>query len=183
MYTMLLLGSGRQRRCCLAGLLADFTSIAFNPSSAGFGSRCDLAESKRAYGSKKRLNRQRAKETDQLNRTISTHWREYVGRPGVKRFLWTVGVGTCAFNMQDIILEPYGGQVLHLGVGATSLLNRTHCMWRTAGVWYCSGTAHARCGCGSTWLQWARWRDCPPSPGDFFWHRWMHPTCFAPALF
>jgi BCD family chlorophyll transporter-like MFS transporter len=40
----------------------------------------------------------------------------------VKRFLWTVGLGTCAFNMQDIILEPYGGEILQLGVGATSLL-------------------------------------------------------------
>jgi BCD family chlorophyll transporter-like MFS transporter len=45
-----------------------------------------------------------------------------VERPGVRRFLWTVGLGTCAFNMQDIILEPYGGEVLKLGVGATSVL-------------------------------------------------------------
>jgi len=36
--------------------------------------------------------------------------------------LWTVGLGTCAFNMQDIVLEPYGAEVLQLGVGATSLL-------------------------------------------------------------
>lgn len=40
--------------------------------------------------------------------------------PQMKRFLWTVGLGTCAFSMQDIILEPYGGEVLGLGVGATS---------------------------------------------------------------
>ena len=30
------------------------------------------------------------------------------------RFLVAVGLGTAAFNMQDIILEPYGGEILHL---------------------------------------------------------------------
>jgi len=33
-----------------------------------------------------------------------------------------VGLGTAAFNMQDVILEPYGGEILHLSVGATSAL-------------------------------------------------------------
>jgi BCD family chlorophyll transporter-like MFS transporter len=33
-----------------------------------------------------------------------------------------VGLGTAAFNMQDIVLEPYGGEILHLSVGATSAL-------------------------------------------------------------
>ena len=36
--------------------------------------------------------------------------------------LWTLGLGTFAFNMQDIVLEPYGGEILHLSVGATSAL-------------------------------------------------------------
>jgi BCD family chlorophyll transporter-like MFS transporter len=31
-----------------------------------------------------------------------------------------VGLGTAAFNMQDIILEPYGGEVLGLSVGQTT---------------------------------------------------------------
>ena len=34
----------------------------------------------------------------------------------------TVGLGTAAFNMQDIILEPYGGEVLGLSVGQTTAL-------------------------------------------------------------
>jgi BCD family chlorophyll transporter-like MFS transporter len=38
------------------------------------------------------------------------------------RFLVAVGLGTAAFSMQDILLEPYGGQILHLGVGATTVL-------------------------------------------------------------
>jgi BCD family chlorophyll transporter-like MFS transporter len=33
-----------------------------------------------------------------------------------------LGLGTAAFSMQDIILEPYGGEVLHLSVAQTSFL-------------------------------------------------------------
>jgi BCD family chlorophyll transporter-like MFS transporter len=38
------------------------------------------------------------------------------------RFLVAVGLGTAAFNMQDIILEPFGAQVLHLSVSGTTIL-------------------------------------------------------------
>jgi hypothetical protein len=38
--------------------------------------------------------------------------------PGARRFLVAVGLGTAGFSMQDIILEPYGGQILGLSVGA-----------------------------------------------------------------
>jgi BCD family chlorophyll transporter-like MFS transporter len=47
-------------------------------------------------------------------------WRVFIRQPGARRFLWTVGLGTMAFNMQDIVLEPYGADVLGLSVGATS---------------------------------------------------------------
>jgi BCD family chlorophyll transporter-like MFS transporter len=49
-------------------------------------------------------------------------WQDYArgGRPG--RLLVSVGVGTAGFSMQDILLEPYGGQVLNLSVGATTAL-------------------------------------------------------------
>jgi BCD family chlorophyll transporter-like MFS transporter len=38
------------------------------------------------------------------------------------RRLIAVGLGTAAFSMQDVLLEPYGGQVLGLGVAATTTL-------------------------------------------------------------
>jgi BCD family chlorophyll transporter-like MFS transporter len=49
-------------------------------------------------------------------------WRTFVAAPKVPRFLATLGIGTVAFALQDILLEPYGGQVLHLGVSATTAL-------------------------------------------------------------
>ena len=39
-----------------------------------------------------------------------------------RRFLVAVVLGTAAFSMQDILLEPYGAEVLGLSVGATTLL-------------------------------------------------------------
>jgi BCD family chlorophyll transporter-like MFS transporter len=38
------------------------------------------------------------------------------------RFLVALGLGTAAFSMQDIILEPYGAEVLGLSVSATTVL-------------------------------------------------------------
>ncbi len=49
-------------------------------------------------------------------------WRRFVGQPRTRRFLVVVALGTAAFNMQDIVLEPYGGEILKLSVAATSLL-------------------------------------------------------------
>jgi BCD family chlorophyll transporter-like MFS transporter len=49
-------------------------------------------------------------------------WRRYIGQNRARRFLVAVALGTAAFNMQDIVLEPYGGQVLHLPVNATTTL-------------------------------------------------------------
>lgn len=49
-------------------------------------------------------------------------WQRFIANRRARRFLWAVALGTAAFNMQDIILEPYGGEILRLGVGATSAL-------------------------------------------------------------
>ncbi len=49
-------------------------------------------------------------------------WQRFAAHGKARRFLVAVGIGTAAFNMQDIILEPYGGEILHLGVGATTTL-------------------------------------------------------------
>lgn len=49
-------------------------------------------------------------------------WRTLNGEAQSRRRLVAVGLGTVAFSMQDVLLEPYGGQVLHLPVGATTAL-------------------------------------------------------------
>ncbi len=59
---------------------------------------------------------------DEPRPSFGENWARFAGRRGAIRFMVAVGLGTTAFNMQDIILEPYGGEILHLPVGATTLL-------------------------------------------------------------
>ena len=50
-------------------------------------------------------------------------WKSFVAQqPATRRFLVALGIGTAAFSMQDIILEPYGAEVLGLSVSETTLL-------------------------------------------------------------
>jgi MFS transporter, BCD family, chlorophyll transporter len=49
-------------------------------------------------------------------------WRAFIRGGRASRLLVTVGLGTAAFSMQDVLLEPYGGQIMNLPVGATSTL-------------------------------------------------------------
>lgn len=60
---------------------------------------------------------------DQPRPVFQDAWRMFIrARRRTNRFLVAVGLGTAGFSMQDILLEPYGGQILHLAVGATTLL-------------------------------------------------------------
>ncbi len=54
--------------------------------------------------------------------SFADEWRALASAGRTLRLLVAVGFGTAAFGMQDILLEPYGGQVLHLSVGATTEL-------------------------------------------------------------
>lgn len=49
-------------------------------------------------------------------------WRTFNREGRSRRFMVAVGLGTAGFSMQDILLEPYGGQILNLPVEATTLL-------------------------------------------------------------
>lgn len=49
-------------------------------------------------------------------------WREFMANGQSARLLTTIGLGTAAFAMQDVLLEPYGGQVLDLSVAQTTAL-------------------------------------------------------------
>ncbi len=57
--------------------------------------------------------------------TFRESWEVFREGEHALRRLVAVGLGTMAFSMQDVLLEPYGGQVLHLAVGATTKLTAT----------------------------------------------------------
>ncbi len=49
-------------------------------------------------------------------------WQRFVSGGSAARLLLALGLGTAAFSMQEILLEPYGGQVLGLTVAQTTRL-------------------------------------------------------------
>ena len=49
-------------------------------------------------------------------------WQAFSRSGRSTRLFVAVGLGTAAFSMQDILLEPYGGQVFDMTVGATTVL-------------------------------------------------------------
>ncbi len=49
-------------------------------------------------------------------------WALFIAKSTTRRLLVSVGLGSAAFSMQDVLLEPYGGQILGLSVGATTSL-------------------------------------------------------------
>ena len=52
-------------------------------------------------------------------------WRSFTQGGNAVRRLLAVGLGTMAFTMEDVLLEPYGGEILQLSVGATTSLTAT----------------------------------------------------------
>ena len=52
-------------------------------------------------------------------------WDSFIVGAGAIRRLIAVGIGTMVFSMQDVLLEPYGGQVLGLSVASTTRLTAT----------------------------------------------------------
>ena len=54
--------------------------------------------------------------------SFSQTWRAFLAGHQARRRLVALGLGTVAFSMQDILLEPYGGQVMGLPVAATTAM-------------------------------------------------------------
>ncbi len=49
-------------------------------------------------------------------------WHAFTEGGRATRLLVAVGLGAAGFSMQEVLLEPFGGEVLGMGVGGTSLL-------------------------------------------------------------
>ncbi len=57
--------------------------------------------------------------------TFRASWDAFIRGDRAMRHLVAVGLGTMAFSMQDVLLEPYGGAILNLTVSATTKLTAT----------------------------------------------------------
>jgi len=111
LYTMLLLGM-IVSSAVYGWLLQDFSSLRLIQVIQG-SALCVMVLNLVA------LWKQEARQAKRGKREaggFGRHWQSLMQQPQMRRFLWTVGLGSCAFSMQDIVLEPYGAQVLGLDV-------------------------------------------------------------------
>jgi len=60
-------------------------------------------------------------------------WAKFRDSGGSVRVLVALGLGTSAFSMQDILLEPYGAEILKLSVGQTTALTAFFALGTLAG--------------------------------------------------
>ena len=60
-----------------------------------------------------------------IEHTFAQAWQLFCQGPNTLRRLLAVGLGTMAFTMEDVLLEPYGGEILNMSVSTTTLLSAT----------------------------------------------------------
>ncbi len=76
---------------------------------------------------------------------FSEAWADLMAGGQAGRLLAVVFIGTMAFNMQDVLLEPYGGEILGLSVSSTTLLTALWAAGALAGfVWTGRSLAQGR---------------------------------------
>lgn len=119
MYVVLLVGTIASG-FVFSALLADFSPIRLIQVIQGAAVVSVLLNVVAVWKQEGRRAVARVADTDR--RHFMAAWTTFSANPGAMRFLAAVGFGTAAFNMQDVILEPYGGEVLGLSVSGTTAL-------------------------------------------------------------
>jgi BCD family chlorophyll transporter-like MFS transporter len=72
--------------------------------------------------------------TVEEDQAFAVRWSDFTAAPRTRRLLIAVALGAAGFGMQDILLEPYGGQVLGLSVGRTTALTALSSMGTLIGL-------------------------------------------------
>ena len=70
--------------------------------------------------------------------SFAQSWQAFSQGPQALRRLWVVALGTMAFTMEDVLLEPYGGEILQLSVSSTTTLTATLSIGSLIGFSYAS---------------------------------------------
>jgi MFS transporter, BCD family, chlorophyll transporter len=121
MYIMLLLGAVLGS-FVYSALLSDFTPQRLVQVVQGTALVVLVLNCFALWKQEPRNPERAAKMKTQRPEAFKVVWQRFIHNGRTLRFLWATGLGTMAFNMQDIVLEPYGGEILGLSVGATSAL-------------------------------------------------------------
>ncbi len=124
LYVMFLAGMGVSS-LLIGWLLSDFTNLWLIRVVQG-AALVGICLNVIALWKQEKMNPMTTEQRQAPRPKFTDAWRDFASGGSAGRLLVVVFVGTMAFNMQDVLLEPYGGEVLGLSVSATTLLTA---MW------------------------------------------------------
>ena len=122
MYVMLLLGM-IVSALIFAAVLEDFSPGRLIQVIQGCAITTMILNVIALWKQETRDRNRRFKNPDQP--TVQQSWNLFCKGDHAIRRLIAVGLGTMAFTMEDVLLEPYGGEILKLSVSATTFLTAT----------------------------------------------------------
>jgi len=139
LYVMFLLGMAASA-LVLGALLRDFSEILLVQVVQG-AAVVTVGLNLLALWKQERVRPMAQAEREAPRPAFRDAWADYLAGGSAGRLLAVVFLGGLAFNMQDVLLEPYGGEVLGLSVAATTVLTA---LW--------AGGALAGFGLAARWL-------------------------------
>ena len=149
LYVMFLVGSGISA-IVVGSLLRDFTPIRLIQVVQGTAV-ATVVLNVIALWKQEKVRPMTAAERGEPRPRFVDAWADFVAGGLAGRLLLVVALGTMGFNMQDVLLEPYGGQVMGLSVSATTLLTASQAAGALLGFalaarWLARGIAPFRMG-------------------------------------
>ncbi|MEM1267391.1 MAG: MFS transporter, partial [Pseudomonadota bacterium] len=120
LYVMFLIGMGISA-LILGWLLADFSKLRLIQVVQG-AAVVTLVLNLIAVWKQESLAPMSREERSAPQPSFRLAWADYLAGGQAGRLLAVVAIGTAAFSMQDVLLEPYGGEILGLSVSATTLV-------------------------------------------------------------
>jgi BCD family chlorophyll transporter-like MFS transporter len=121
MYVMMLLGA-LISAFVLGGLLRDFSSIKLIQVIQGAAMFTIVINTISLWKQEARQRGVVPYAKGERRPLFREAWRTFVAGGNAIRLLVATGLGFFAFNMQDVLLEPYGGEILGWSVGQTTSL-------------------------------------------------------------
>ncbi len=117
LYVMLLLGM-TVSAVVLGHLLANFSQLRLIQVIQGTAVATIVLNSIALWKQEPRRPRRSIESEEKPD--FSESWRAFMAGGRWTRIFVSLGLGTVGFSMQDILIEPFGGQVLHMSVSQTT---------------------------------------------------------------
>jgi len=117
-----------------------------------------------------------------IDHSFGQAWQLFCQGPNTVRRLLAVGLGTMAFTMEDVLLEPYGGEILSLSVSTTTMLTATLALGGLIGFAWASRVL-GRGGDAYRMASWGAWVGLPAFMAVIASAPLASPVVFAVGIF